>query len=182
MTIQQDHAPANSMGWQFAIAGTAIAGTLATACLMPFVALATVTAATMSRRQAAATIVAVWAVNQLLGFTLLGYPVDPRTMAWGGALGVATLGAMLIAAAVLGKRAPTLVRLVAAFAAAFIGYEAGLFAFALVAGGTGTFTARIIGQILLNDACWCAALIAVHAVLTRAAPGAFGPPLASVAA
>lgn len=182
MTIQQKHAPAGSIGWQLAIAGTAIAGTLATACMMPFVALATVTAATMPRRQAAGTIVAVWAVNQLLGFTLLGYPTDPRTMAWGGALGVATLGAMLIAAAVLGKRAPTLVRLVVAFAAAFVGYEAGLFGFALVAGGTGAFSAGIIGQILLNDACWCAALVAIHAVLTRAAPRTFGPPLALVAA
>ncbi len=182
MTIQQDHAPAGSIGWQLAIAATATAGTLATACMMPFVALATVAAATMPRRQAAATIVAVWGVNQLLGFTLLGYPTDPRTVAWGVALGVAALAAMMIAAAVLRSSAPTLVSLAAAFAAAFAAYEAGLFAFALVAGGTGTFTAGIIGQILLNDACWCAALGAVHAVLTRAAPRTFGPPLALVAA
>ena len=67
--------------------------------------------------------------------------------------------------------------LAAAFAAAFVVYEAGLFGFALVAGGTGTFTTAIVTAILLNDACWAAALFALHAVLTRAAPRTFGAPI-----
>jgi hypothetical protein len=182
MTNIEKKATAGSLGWQLALAAATIAGTLATACMMPFVALATVTAATMPRRLAAATIVGIWAVNQLLGFTLLGYPTDLATVAWGGALGAATLVAMLTAAAVLGRRAPALPRLVVAFTAAFACYEAGLFAFALVVGGTDTFTAGIVGQILLNDVCWCGALVAIHAVLTRAAPRAFGPPLGLEAA
>lgn len=182
MMTQYEKVPAGPLGWQLAIAAATIAGTLATACMMPFVALAAVTAATMPRRQAAITIAGIWAVNQLLGFTLLGYPTDPTTIAWGGALGIATLGAMMIAAAVLGRGAATLARLAVAFASAFVAYEAGLYLFALVAGGTGTFTAGIVSRILLNDAGWCAALVAIHMVLTRVAPRAFGRPLAMRAA
>ena len=177
MTIERKTGRDGSLAWQATIAAATIAGTLATSCMTPFMALAALTAATMSRRQAATTLVAIWAVNQLLGFTLLGFPKNPATIVWGLAIGVASLGAMVAAAAVLGRAEVGLPRLAAAFGLAFVVYEAGLFVFASVAGGTGTFTNGIIGAILLNDACWAAALYTVHAVLTRAAPGTFGSPL-----
>ena len=74
---------------------------------MPFVALATVTAATMSRSRAAATIGAVWMLNQAIGFALLGYPPTAFAFGWGAALGVASLVAMLVADRVLGSRRGT---------------------------------------------------------------------------
>ena len=177
MITERENGGCGSPAWQATIAVATIVGTLATSCMMPFVALATLTAATMPRRQAAMTIGAIWSINQLLGFTLLGYPADATTIAWGAAIGAAGLGAMMVAAAILGRAGATLPRLAAAFAAAFVVYEAGLFGFALVAGGTGTFTAAIVAAILLNDACWGAALFALHAVLTRAAPRTFGAPI-----
>ena len=70
-----------------------------------------------------------------------------------------------------------MVKLAAAFIESFAAYELGRFGFALVVGGTDTFTFSIVGRILIDDACWLAALVAIHVVLTRAAPRVFGPPL-----
>lgn len=165
------------LAWQAALAVAAVAGTLAIACMMPFVAVAVATAATMSRARAAATLGAVWATNQLFGFTLLGYPRTASAFAWGAALGVAGVCAMVVAAAMLGSRRGSAAMLAAAFAAAFATYELALFGFALAVGPTSAFTAPIVLQILANDAIWFAALIALHAVLTRAAPRTFGAAL-----
>lgn len=177
MSITSQRPSPNPLAWQATLAASAVLGTLATACMMPFVAVAVATAATMPRRHAAATVIAVWFVNQLLGFTLLGYPPTPSTVAWGAALGGASLLAMGVASRLLDRPRANALLFVTTFLAAFIAYEGALFAFALFAGGTGTFTAPIVLQILTNDACWCAALVALHYVLTRAAPQTFGPAL-----
>lgn len=173
-------ADSTTLAWSGALATAAILGTLATACMMPFVALAVATAATMTKGRAAATLGLVWATNQLLGFTLLGYPLTPYALAWGAALGAASIAAMLVAAAVLGRTRLSAVGLISAFLAAFVAYEGGLFA--LVAGGTSTFTMPIMLQILVNDTCWLGALALLHGVLTRAAPRTFGPALSLRAA
>ena len=153
----------------------AIGGTLIVACMMPFVGLAVIAAATMPRSQALVTVAGAWAANQILGFGLLGYPLDGYAIGWGVALGGGSVAAMLVARAVLGGRGIAPGRLAAAFLAAFAGYEALLYAFALVAGGTGTFTPAIIAQLLVNDAAWTAVLAVLYAVLTRAAPRVFAP-------
>ena len=164
----------SDIAWPLALAAAAILGTIVTACMMPFVGVAVVSAATMPRGRAALTIGGVWAINQLLGFGLLGYPLDAFAVGWGVALGLASLIAMVVAAAILRKRRGFEWRLLAAFAAGFAAYEAGLFVFALFAGGTGTFTANVIARLAVNDGLWCAGLVALHLALTRAAPGWFG--------
>lgn len=166
--------------WPLALATVAIGGTLATACMMPFVGLAVIAAATMARGPAAVTVAGVWAANQLLGFGLLGYPLDGYAIGWGLALGAGSLAAMLVARGVLARAAPDrglagAVPLVIAFAVAFAAYEALLFAFALVQGGTETFAPSIVVQILANDAAWALVLALVHAVLARTAPRLFAP-------
>jgi len=177
MSISEETSVSAGFAWPAALASAAVAGTLATSCMMPFVALAVASAATISRPRAAATLAAAWGTNQLLGFTLLGYPPTALTFAWGGALGVASLIALFVAAAVLGRGPSAAVKLIPAFAVAFLAYEGSLFAFGVATGGTAAFTAKIIAQILVNDACWLAALVALHAALTRAAPRTFGPAL-----
>ena len=81
---------------------------------------------------------------------MLGYPLTANCFAWGAVLGFGAIFAMLAArwsaARVTGLRtaAP-----LAAFAAAFVVYEATLFAAALTfLGGTEDFTAAIIGRVL----------------------------------
>ncbi|MDQ2763221.1 MAG: hypothetical protein M3Y22_06920 [Pseudomonadota bacterium] len=160
--------------WPFAFAATALFGTLASACMMPFVAIAVATAATMNRRQAIVTILGIWAINQMLGFGLMGFPLTRYALSWGLALGVGSMVAMLVASRILATGPALGVRLPIAFLAAFAVYEGGLFVFALVAGGTGTFTAPIVLSILSNDAMWFTGLVALHLMLARTAPKLFG--------
>jgi hypothetical protein len=159
--------PSHGIAWPIALAAAAVLGTLAIACMMPFVALAVATALSMSRARAAITITGIWAVNQLLGFGLLGYPVTAYAMQWGGALLAASLAAMLISSALFSGRRELGPKLPLVFLAAFVTFELALFAFATVVGGTETFTPTIV-------LIWFAALLALHGVLTRAAPRLFG--------
>lgn len=171
----REHSRLQGLAWPFALAAAAALGSLAAACMVPFVGLAVVAAATMGRGRAAATVSGVWIVNQLLGFGLMGYPWTADAAEWGLALGVGSLAAVGIAGAVLrGRRNLAVLPLLATFAAAFAGYEALLYGFALVAGGTETFAPAIVLQILVNDGSWFAGLTALHLALTRAAPGLFG--------
>ena len=84
--------------WPVTLALATVGGSLVAACMMPFVAVTIVTAATMRRSLALTTILAIWATNQLLGFTVLGYPHTGYAFAWGGALGIASILAMLAGA------------------------------------------------------------------------------------
>lgn len=165
---------ATTIAWPLMLAATAVLGTLAAACMMPFVAVATLAAATMPRPRAMVTVIGTWAANQILGFGLLGYPWTGYAAIWGGALGAAAVAAMLVAKGVMGAQRPTLARSIGAFVVAFAGFEALLFAVALVAGGTGTFTPAIVAQLFANDAMWLGGLAALFVVLTRAAPRVFG--------
>lgn len=164
------------LAWPAALAAATVAGSLAAACMMPFVALAVLAAATMPQGRAAATMVAIWAANQTLGFTVLGYPATGYAAAWGVALGTAGLAAGLVAGAVLrGRRDLAAAPMLLAFGAAFVGYEALLYGFALAAGGTETFAPAIVLRILTNDGMWFAGLCALYVALTGLAPRWFGP-------
>jgi hypothetical protein len=176
MSFRYDLTSARSgIAWSCALAAAALLGTLASACMMPFVAIAVATAASMTRSHAIVTIGGIWAIDQVLGFGLLGYPPTAYAFAWGAALLVASLGAMLLARRLLSGRRALGLRLCLTFLAAFAAYEGGLFVFALLVGGNQTFTAPIILSIFGNDAIWFAGLVALHVVLTRAAPRLFGP-------
>ena len=161
--------------WPLTLAAAAILGSLALACMMPFVALATLAAATMGRAQAVVTVGGIWAVNQLLGFGMFGYPHDAYALGWGAALGAASLAALFVARRFAAGSQLLSLRTLAAFGIAFVAYEALLFGYALFAGGTGTFTPAIIFQIFANDAMWLVGLGLLHAILQRSVPGLFGP-------
>lgn len=164
--------PLHPVLWPVVLAATAVLGTLATACMMPFVAVATIAAATMTRSQAAIAVAGAWAANQLLGFGLLGYPLDGHAIGWGVALGVASLAVVPVVRRIADGSA---MRLVLGFAAAFALWEGLLFGFALAMGGTDTFTPAIVATLLANEAAWLAGLAAVHLVAAHGAPRLFGP-------
>lgn len=160
--------------WAAALAVATVAGSLASACMLPFVALAVVAAATLPRAGALATVGIIWAANQAIGFGLLGYPGTTYAIAWGLAIGVAALAATVVARAIVDAFAVP--RLVAALVAGFAAYELLLFGFAHVMGGLGTFTPAIVGQIAANEALWFVVLVGVRFALTRALPRWFGTP------
>lgn len=99
--------------------------TWALACMTPFAALAALAATHLRARDGAALMLATWAVSQAVGFGLLHYPHDPKTIAWGVALGVAALGAAggaYLALAVL-RSGHWAARIAAAFAGAFVAFK-----------------------------------------------------------
>lgn len=161
----------NSVLWTVTLAAAAVLGSLAAACMMPFVALATIAATTLPRGQAVIAVLGAWAANQLLGFTLLGFPLDGYAIGWGFALGAASLAVIPLVRR-LGSAG--LIRLALDFIAAFAVWEGVLFAFALAFGGTATFTYAILLRLFANEALWLAVLTALHLVATLGAPQLFG--------
>lgn len=164
------HNSPQSFIWPLALAAAAVVGSLATACIMPFVGLAVMAAATTSRAQALVAVLGAWLVNQIIGFGLLGYPLDFGTMAWGVALGVGGLAALAASAAWVGPKASP-PRLATAFASGFVANQVLLFLFALLAGGTENFTVAIETQLLLSNAVAVGALLGLQAFVHRLAPG-----------
>lgn len=161
----------NPILWTITLAAVAVAGSLVTACMMPFVAVATIAAATMPRNQAVLAVLGAWAANQLIGFGLLGFPVTGYAIGWGVALGGASLAVLPL---VRRLAAPSVARIALAFVVAFVLWEGLLFAFALAVGGLGTFTAAIMLKLFANEAMWLAVLGALHLIATRGAPQLFG--------
>lgn len=156
--------------WAAAIAVATVGGSVAAACLMPFVALATIAAATLPRREALLTLAVAWSTNQAIGFGLLGYPLDAGAIGWGVALGTGALAAYATVRALTGARA-ALLPLVGAAVLAFVAYELVLYLYGLAGGGTGAFTPAIIGVLARNEALWLAGLIAAREMVERLAPG-----------
>jgi hypothetical protein len=107
----------------------------------------------------------------LLGFGLLGYPLTGYAIGWGVALGVASLAVVPIVRQIADGSA---VRLALGFGLAFVVWEVLLFGFALVMGGTDTFTPVIVLTLLANEAAWLTALAAVHLIAAHGAPRLFG--------
>ncbi len=163
------------LAWPAILAASTVIGSLAIACMMPFVALAVVVAASLPPRRAFATVTAIVAANQAIGFVFLGFPADSYTVAWGAALWVATLAAVGVARTIVGPTGEIVAtRLALAAAAAFAAYELLLFCFATLVGGVDTFTPAIVARIAQNDALWLVALMAVRLLVTGVAPQTFG--------
>jgi len=158
------------IAWPLILSLGAFLGSWATACIFPFAGFAAASALTTDLRRAAVAMFGVWALNQGVGYTLLHYPTDANTVAWGLAIGLGAFAALFAARAA--ARLPG--GLIAAPVAGFLAYEGLLFAIAHVLGGLETFSAEIVMQIARNDAMWFAGLMAVRWLLTRAAPDLFG--------
>jgi hypothetical protein len=99
------------------------------ACAVPLAAFAAVAALTMNRRSALLLVFVVVLANQCVGFALLHYPFAASTLAWGCAF--AFVGALAVFAAEWAYRGAALAHPIAtyaaAFLAAFVAYEGGLF-------------------------------------------------------
>lgn len=150
--------------WMVLLVFASIIFSLGFACAVPLAAFAGIAALTLSRRDALALVGAVWFANQLAGFVILHYPLEPSTFAWGAALGAVALVSTLAAQWVKG-RVPWGggAVAVAAFLAAFAVYEGSLFAISLALGsGVSNFTSSIVRRILAINFTAFAALFLIH--------------------
>lgn len=150
--------------WVGLLGGASIAFSLVFACATPFVALVTLAALNMDRRDAFIVTGAVWIANQAVGYGLLDYPHTLNSYAWGAAIGIAVLLALLAALSV-GKqlaRRGAVVATVAAFAGAFVVYELTLYVSAFwLSSSDAAFSWRIIAYILQVNALGFAGLFIV---------------------
>ncbi|NNM78706.1 hypothetical protein HJG53_17605 [Sphingomonas sp. ID1715] len=156
--------------WPLILSLGAFLGSWATACIFPFAGFAAVSALTTDLRRGLAAVFGVWAMNQAVGYSLLGYPTDTNTLAWGLAIGAGAFAGFFAARAAARLPGAIVVAPVAAFAT----YELLLFAVANAIGGLETFSGEIVLQIARNDAFWFAGLMAARFLLTRTAPALFG--------
>jgi hypothetical protein len=171
----QQHSPSSLAGWRhllwFALlVGASIGFSLGFACAIPFAAFAAAAALTLSRRDALALILLVWVANQLVGLTILGYPLTASTFEWGVALGavavLATLAGQWTANRSIGVARG--VGAVATFLLAFAVYEAALFAISVAwLGGAEVFTGAIQGRIFaINAAAFIGLLVLNHLAIS----------------
>src|SRR6516225_8725378 len=136
------------------------------ACITPFVAFAVAAGYALSARVAVLTVMAIWLVNQAIGFAVLGYPWTVDTILWGFAIGAAALLAAAVACATLrfGLR-NNVTAIGAAFVLAFAAYEGGLFLVTFALGGQDAFTPAIVGHVALLNLGWTVGLVGTYEIL-----------------
>lgn len=153
------------------LAGVATASSLAFACAAPFAALAFVAVLFQPIREAALTLTLAWAVNQIVGFGLLGYPQDLNTIFWGGALFLAAL-LPLVALHRMRPHFSHQAWLIAGFPVAFLVNQASLYFISrLFTSQDSGFALSVIGQVLWSNMVGLAVLFAVAFVAHRLAAG-----------
>lgn len=154
----------------------AVIGSLAAGCMMPFVAIAVIAAGTLDMQRGLIAVIATWAANQIIGFGMLGYPLDAPTIASGAALCASALIAFAVARRTLTGPFPVLAGFGLAGLFSFAAYEAALYAMAHIYGAADMFSAEIITLIGVNEALWLVGFVLAHQLLTRSLPRQFGKP------
>lgn len=154
--------------WPATLAGATVLGSLALACIFPFAAIAAIAALTLDRRSGIALVGAVWAANQAVGFLLMNFPWDAQAVGHGIAILAATLAGYGAARLVAGKVEASVLRSLAALAAAFIVYEVLLRAYAQFGGGAENFSAEIVSGVAINDIMWFTGLLALRWAIAQA--------------
>ncbi len=160
---------AEAVAWPTILGLVTVVGSLAASCMTPFAALAVMVAATLPTGRAVSTLAAIWLANQLIGFTVLGYPHNLLALASGLSLLAGGLAALLVAT-LAGVRSGHLPRLIVAFLLGFAVQELVIYAADLVIGGTETFALRYMVPIALAEGLWFAILVVLSAGLQRLAP------------
>jgi hypothetical protein len=164
----QPPAPADVVrrwAWIGLLGGASIGFSLVFACATPFVALVTLAASTMSRRDAFIVTGAVWLANQAVGYGILDYPRTFDSYAWGVAIGVAVLLSLLTARAIGEQFEQPIVSTGIAFLSAFAVYELALYAASFWLSSSDTaFSWATVGYILQVNALGLASLIVLKFV------------------
>jgi hypothetical protein len=124
--------------------------TLVLACATPFPSLAALAAVHMRQRDGIVLMLLAWLASQIIGFGVLGYPHDPKTLAWGVGIATAAIASALGAYAALRllRSRHVLVQLALAYVAAFLAFKAALLVWSFFLGGVAI---ALDPQILRNQ-------------------------------
>lgn len=123
--------------WIMLLTLASMATSFALACTAPVAALAALAAVHMRPRDGIALALAAWGANQAVGFLVLHYPHDPKTLLWAVGLGTAAAGSAIGAYAALGRLSiqSTAAKLAIAYVAAFVAGKLVTLCWAAVLGG-----------------------------------------------
>ena len=105
--------------------------------------------------------------NQAIGYRLLDYPRTVNSFSWGLAIGAAAVLSTVVALLIVSRlqTARGVTQAVVALAGTFAAYEAALFVVAVAGlGGTGSFSAPIVGRILVINVAALAGLAVLYRV------------------
>lgn len=163
--MQLRNETASRLAWIAVLVGASLALSSVLACAMPFAALAAVGAITLKRVDAFAVVVAAWFVNQSVGFALLGYPADATTLAWGVALGLSAVVAVIgaIEAVRLVRDWPTSVAVTVVFATALAAQQFTTFSASIVLEShPSAFAPDVLGWIAITNIICFLTLLAIH--------------------
>lgn len=151
----------------FLLVAASLALTLGFACAVPLAAFATISALMFDLATAVTAILAVWLANQIVGFTILHYPTDLSTLAWGGALGALGLASLFSGRLVL-ERVKGWIAAPAAFLASFVVYEGVLFAIDEAVGmHADVFAFPLVARVFAINAAAFGVLFAARALGSR---------------
>jgi len=158
--------------WAMILLAVGVASSL-TSAHAPLAAFATVAGLTLPRPRAIGMVMAIWLVNQGLGFTLWRYPLEQTAIAWGLIMG---LGAFL--AVLLSSRRPVLMQQTwggycrwgaVAFIGSVVLYQGLiLLAFPLLSSGH-SMGWGLVGKLVLKQGMWAGGLAAAHALWLKGA-------------
>jgi hypothetical protein len=156
------------MIWTAILGLVAVIGSYGLACVFPFAAVAALAAVTLDTRRGALLVGTTFLANQIVGFTLMNYPLDTQAFAWSGFIAAGALGAF--AAARLVQRGATLlsVRTLFSLAASILAYQVVMFTGALALDGFASSTPEIVAAVALSDIYWFAGLAALHMIVAYA--------------
>jgi hypothetical protein len=160
--------------WMVLLTMSSVGFSFALACATPFAALATLAALNMPRRDLLTLVGLAWLANQLIGYGVLDYPQTWDSFAWGGAIGIAAAPAAATAVAVAAcvARLGSARVIVAAFLAAFAGYELTLYAASFVLPtGAEAFSPPVVRHIFYVNAIALVGLLALHRLALATAGG-----------
>ena len=149
--------------WVAIVTLASVAFSYVFACATPLAALGALAGTRMKLATGLALTLAAWAANQLIGFLILSYPRTWHSFGWGATIGVAALLGAFSARSASALSRNTLVSTLVAFAAAFVTYEAVLFAATtFLPSSTAAFSAHVIGRIFLINLAAFAGLLLVQ--------------------
>ena len=135
--------------WLGVLVAASVAFSTGFACVTPFAAFAAIAALTLAPRDGLVLVGAVWLANQAVGYLFLGYPWTADSLAWGAAIGVASviaLAASRPAARATASAGPVSV-VAAALLVGFAVFETALLAATAVLGGGENFAPAIVAQL-----------------------------------
>jgi hypothetical protein len=153
--------------WLLILTVAAVGATVALSCVTPFAGLAVALAGTVGLCTSLRVMIAVWVMNQLIGFGLFHFPGTRDTFLMGVAIGAAAIIGTIAAGAVLNRvrTRRVLLRLSVAVMVSFVSYELALLAPVMFLGDLETFRPAIVAELALVNVVALIGMVALNEAL-----------------